>query len=386
MTVRCLLVDSDRLKIILNSSQDYVDLKYLISLDSPSEIQLEELTILGNQSWQKFPTNNLEIEITGIDPAYMIYTSGSTGLPKGTIIHHGGAINHIYAQYDALSLSSDLAFLQTAPASSDISVWQFLAPILIGGKTIIIDQESLCNPEQLWEIIQQSQINLVELVPIVLRSLVNYLADLPIEARKFTCLQWMMVTGESVDLDLVNSWLQLYPQIAIVNAYGPSEASDDITQEIITQPLPENTNTVAIGKPLANLNLYLLDSNQQLVPVGVPGEICVSGYGVGIGYWRNQEKTKASFSPNPFPENAKPFPGLEIDLLYQTGDLGRWLPNGSIEYLGRIDNQVKIRGFRIELGEIEAAIAKYPGVKDTVVSDREDSLGNKRLVAYYIAT
>ena len=383
--VRFLLLDCECGKIILNSSQDYTALKYLICLDSASEIQLNELTIVSSQSWQNLPTDNLELEITGIAPAYTIYTSGSTGVPKGTIILHGGAINHIYAQYDALNLSSDLTFLQSAPASSDISVWQFLAPILIGGKTVIINKESLCNPELLWQIIQQNKITLVELVPVVLRGLLNYLSGLSLEERQLPDLQWMMVTGESVAVDLVNNWLKLYPTIPVVNAYGPSEASDDITQAIIDNPLPENRGTVPIGKPLANLNLYILDGNLQLLPIGVPGEICVSGYGVGVGYWRNDEKTQASFIPNPFPETAKPLPGIEKDLIYKTGDLGRWLPDGRIEYLGRIDNQVKIRGFRLELGEIETVIAKHPLIKDCVVIDCEDSLEDKRLVAYYLS-
>jgi amino acid adenylation domain-containing protein len=399
-------------------------LKHIICVDECAQtikIGADRISqIYTPQNFQELPTDNLELdlEITGIDPAYMIYTSGSTGVPKGTIIRHSGAINHIYAQYDALNLTSDLTFLQSAPASSDISVWQFLAPILIGGKTVIIGTETVCNPQELFQTIQDYKITLVELVPVVLKSLLNYLSNLSIEARKLSCLQWMMVTGETVSVDLINSWLKLYHNIPIVNAYGPSEASDDITQAIIKKPLAEDRSNVSIGKPLANLNIYILNNNLQLLPIGVPGEICVSGYGVGLGYWRNEEKTKASFIPNPFPETAKPLPGLEVDLLYKTGDLGRWLPtlkdtaescelvprsksfrasryaeryplgqthNGSIEYLGRIDNQIKIRGFRIELGEIEAVIAKHPLIQDCIVSDREDSLGDKRLVAYYIA-
>ena len=380
-----LLVDTECTEMMSKSSQEDLALQHLISLDNPASIQLKELNILGNECWQHLPPDNLQIEVTGSDPAYTIYTSGSTGKPKGIIIRHGGAINHIYAQYDALELTQDLTFLQTAPASSDISVWQFLAPILIGGKTAIIDKETVCNPEELWQVIKQSQISLVELVPIVLRDLINYLSDLPLEPRELTDLQWMMVTGEAVSVTLVNDWLKLYPTIPIVNAYGPTEAADDITQAIIDKPLPENRSTVPIGKPLANLNLYILDRDRNLLPIGVPGEICVSGYGVGIGYWRNEEKTKASFIPNPFPKTAKLLPGIETDLIYKTGDLGRWLSNGSIEYLGRIDNRVQIRGFRIELGEIEATIAKYPEIKDCVVNDWEDSADRKRLVAYYIA-
>ena len=334
--------------------------------------------------WELSP-ENLELEIAASEPAYTIYTSGSTGKPKGTIIRHGGAVNHIYAQYEALNLGEDLNFLQSAPASSDISVWQFLAPILIGGKTVIIEKETICDPEKLWQTIREHEITLVELVPVVLKSLLNYLSDLSTEKRQLPCLQWMMVTGESVAADLINHWLELYPNIPIVNAYGPTEASDDITQAIIDKPLPANKTNVSIGKPLANLNLYILNRKRNLVPIGVPGEICVSGYGVGVGYWQNEAKTKASFIPNPFPQTAKPLPGLVTDLLYKTGDLGRWLYDGSIEYLRRIDHQVKIRGFRIEIGEIEAIIAKYPLIEDCIVNDCEDKTNQKRLVAYYIA-
>jgi amino acid adenylation domain-containing protein len=383
--VRVLFTDSDQIKIILNSNKFYDHLEYLICLDSQSETKLADLTIFGSQSFANLSTDNLEIEQTGSDPAYMIYTSGSTGLPKGTIIRHGGAINHIYAQLEALNLSQDLAFLQSAPASSDISVWQFLAPILIGGQTVIVNTETVCNPEQLLQVIQKNEITLVELVPMVLRSLLEYLTSLEKKQPKLPSLQWMMVTGESVSVDLVNGWLKLYSTIPVVNAYGPTEAADDIMQEIIEQPLPKNQRSVLIGKPLANLNVYILDRNLQLLPIGVPGEICVSGYGVGVGYWQNEAKTKASFLLNPFPQNAKPLPGVKEDLLYKTGDLGRWLPQGKIEYLGRIDNQVKIRGFRIELGEIETVLRQYPAIGESVVVIREDSLNEKYIVAYLVA-
>lgn len=328
--------------------------------------------------------NNLNVA-RGTDLAYTIYTSGSTGAPKGTMIRHGGAINHIYAQFEALNLTADFTFLQSAPASSDISVWQFLAPILIGGQTIIVDTETIYDPSQLFHTIQRSQITLVELVPVVLKGLLEYIDNLAPDKRKLPYLQWMMVTGESVSVDLVNDWLKLYPAIPIVNAYGPSEASDDITQAIVKQPLPSDRRTVSIGKPLANLNLYILDKDLKILPIGVPGEICVSGYGVGLGYWRNQQKTQASFIPNPFSQTAKPLPGVETDLLYKTGDLGRWLPDGSIEYLGRIDNQVKIRGFRIELGEIESCLSQHSNIRENVVVLDRQETNEAQLIAYVVA-
>ncbi len=347
-----------------------------------ANVNLSEVNIYDQFDFEKLPQNNISQNNQGVDPAYMIYTSGSTGLPKGAIIRHGGAINHIYAQFDALGFTEEFNFLQTAPASSDISVWQFLAPLLIGGSTVIVETETVCNPENLFKIIKEEKIAIAELVPVILRELIDYISRLSTEQRALPHLKWMMVTGESASVELVNQWLNLYPAIKVVNAYGPTEAADDITQFIIDKPLPVNQRTVPIGKPLANLNLYILNPQMQLVPVGVPGEICVSGFGVGVGYWKNPELTQLSFIPNPFPTK-KPLPGTNTDVIYKTGDLGRWLADGNIEFLGRIDHQVKIRGFRIELGEIEALLIQHSAVQETVVVVREET-NYKRLVAYVV--
>jgi amino acid adenylation domain-containing protein len=387
--VRFLLTDASFLNVLTNLLEPCSHLRCITYLDGkPNNIAIATpagINIYDQQDFDKLPKENLGESHEGIAPAYMIYTSGSTGLPKGAIIRHGSAINHIYAELDALELTEDFNFLQTAPASSDISVWQFLAPILIGGKTVIIDTETVCNPEKLFRVIKEEKITIVELVPVVLRGLLDYISHLSTQQRFLPDLKWMMVTGESVSVELVNQWLQMYPSIKVVNAYGPTEAADDITQFIVEKPLPENQRTLPIGKSLANLNLYILDGEMQLVPIGVPGEICVSGFGVAQGYWKNEEKTNLSFVPNPFPTTAKPLPGIDRDLIYKTGDLGRWLPDGNIEFLGRIDHQVKIRGFRIELGEIEALLSQHPAVRETVVVAREDSPGDKRLVAYVVA-
>jgi amino acid adenylation domain-containing protein len=387
------MVNNSEVKFLLTDSycdigllKNCPQLKYLIFLDvKPSKHAfptIADLEIYEQLDFDKLPKENLKVNNTITDPAYMIYTSGSTGLPKGAIIRHIGAINHIYAQFDALDLDKNLTFLQSAPASSDISVWQFLAPIIIGGKTIIVDTQTVCEPEKLFEIIQEQDITIIELVPVVILSLLEYICRLSANERLLPSLKWMMVTGESAPVALVNQWLQLYPSIKVVNAYGPTEAADDITQFIIDKPLSESQRTVPIGKPLANLNLYILDSQMQLLPIGVPGEICVSGFGVGLGYWKNEASTKLSFIPNPFIANAKPLPGTDIDYIYKTGDLGRWLPDGNIEFLGRIDHQVKIRGFRIELGEIEAVINQHSSISASVVVVWEDETGNKSLVAY----
>lgn len=386
--VKVLLTGSSFLNILTDLLEDCSHLKCITCLDVKSNniaiAKLAGVNIYAQVDFDKLPKENLGENNTGIDPAYTIYTSGSTGLPKGAIITHGGAINHIYAQFDALEFTEEFSFLQSAPASSDISVWQFVAPLLIGGKTVIVDTQTVCNPEKLFNVIKEEKLSIVELVPVLLRELLDYISHLSSHQRLLPNLKWMMVTGEPVSVDLVNQWLRMYPSIRVVNAYGPTEAADDITQFIVETPLPENQRTVPIGKPLANLNLYILDGQMQLVPIGVPGEICVSGFGVGKGYWKNEERTQLSFVPNPFPSTAT-LPGTNRDLIYKTGDLGRWLPDGNIEFLGRIDHQVKIRGFRIELGEIEAVLSQHSCVQETVVLAAEDELGNQRLLAYVVA-
>lgn len=401
--VKILLTQSSLLDMFADDLEDYRHLQHIICLDTNdlSDNKLKGINLYSQVDIDRCKSKNIEDVVTGKDRAYTIYTSGSTGLPKGAIIRHDGAINHIYAQFDALKLQQGFSFLQSAPASSDISVWQFLAPILFGGKTVIADKETICNPEQLFKLIKEEKLTLIELVPLVLSSLLDYVSQLSPQEKSLPNLQCMMITGEYVAVELVNRWLSIYPEIKVTNAYGPTEALDDITQYIITEPLPANQKTVAIGKPLANNNIYIVDSQMQLQPIGVPGEICVSGIGVGDGYWRNETKTNESFVTNPFvgttPLNL-PYKGRqyvpspdrrglgrgETSLLYKTGDLGRWLPNGNIEFLGRIDRQVKIRGFRLELGEIESILSQNSVVMSSVVIVREDTPGDKRLVAYLV--
>jgi amino acid adenylation domain-containing protein/non-ribosomal peptide synthase protein (TIGR01720 family) len=309
------------------------------------------------------------------DIAYMLYTSGSTGLPKGTMVRHNGAVNHIYAEFDELSFHQNSAFLQSAPSSSDISVWQFLAPLLIGGRTVIVDFETVCAPEQLFEVIKSQHVTLIELVPVVMQGVLDHVVQLSLDERALPALEWAMVTGEAVSVPLVNQWLHTYPQIKLVNAYGPTEAADDICQSVLDKPLPTGQN-VPIGKPLANLTLYVLDRHLKCLPIGIAGEICVSGIGVGAGYWRNEEQTRAAFVTNPYAGKGRG------DVLYRTGDLGRWLPDGTLEFMGRLDHQVKLRGFRIELGEIEKVLVQHHAVHEAVVIVWEEKPGNEQLVGY----
>ena len=241
--IRVLLTASNFIQP-LNDIIEYCScLKDLICLDRQPLSKDSEIADLANIHlhntfrFDQIPKDNLGLFSQGSDLAYMIYTSGSTGTPKGTLVRQGGAINHIFAQFDALEFTQNDRFLQSAPASSDISVWQFLAPLLIGGRTVIADAETVSDPETLFKIIQHENLTIVELVPVVLAGLLDYSARLSPQQRVLPELKWMMATGESVSVELVNRWFSLYPTIRLVNAYGPTEAADDITQLIIEQPL-----------------------------------------------------------------------------------------------------------------------------------------------------
>ena len=368
----------DRIEYMISNSQVNVLLtqQHLLSKSDAVAEGLQRTCL--DRDWgviSECSSNNPNLNIHSRNRAYMIYTSGSTGLPKGAIIRHDGALNHIEAECEVLSFARQFSFLQTAPSSSDISVWQFVGPVTRGGRVVVLDD--VTHSEKLFNLVKRHDIDVVELVPVALQLLMEYVRQLPPAERLLTSLRWMMATGEAVSAELVNDWLALYTAIPVVNAYGPTEAADDVIQSAIHNPLPPEQKSVPIGKPLANLKVYIVDELLRLVPAGVPGEICIGGVGVGEGYWQNPEKTAQAFVQDLF--------STQTDaLMYRTGDLGRWLPDGSVEYLDRVDNQVKVRGFRIELGEVEAALSSLPGVRENVVIVRDDMPGGKALAAYVV--
>jgi amino acid adenylation domain-containing protein len=327
-------------------------------------------------SFDGFPEENPAPVNAAGDTAYAMYTSGSTGMPKAALVRHNGAVSHIYAEARELKMHAGTAFLQSAPASSDISVWQYFGPWLLGGRTAIVDAAVVSDAARLFEALRAGGITLIELVPAVLQELLHYAASLPAEARALPALECAMVTGEAAPVALINRWFGVFPHVPLVNAYGPTEAADDICQAKYTGPLPQELAAAPIGRPLANLTLYILDANLRLAPAGVAGEICVAGIGVGKGYWKRDDLTRASFVPNPHPGAGR--------ILYRTGDLGRWRSDGQIEFAGRIDAQVKVRGFRVETGEIESALLRHGAVRDAVVglAGPEE---NRRLVAWLTA-
>jgi amino acid adenylation domain-containing protein len=306
--------------------------------------------------------------------AYVIFTSGSTGVPKGAMVEHRGMLNHLFAKIVDLDLRADDVVAQTASQCFDISVWQFLAALLTGARVEIFPNEMAQDPAVLLREAGSRGVTILETVPSLLRAMVE-------EASRGRAtggaLRWMIPTGEALPPDLCNRWLELFPGIPLVNAYGPTECSDDVTHRVLRAPLPGPVVNIPIGRPVINMRLHVVSRSCHFQAVGVPGELCVAGVGVGRGYLNDPLRTAAVFVPDPFAAE----PG---GVMYRTGDLARWLPSGELEFLGRIDHQVKVRGFRLELGEIEAVLASHPDMRRCVVMAREDTPGEQRLVAYCV--
>jgi amino acid adenylation domain-containing protein len=340
-----------------------------------SSLPSSQLLDFSQLNAPEYSSENLPIRCTPANLAYVIYTSGSTGKPKGAMLEQRGMLNHLHAKIADLNLSPRSIVAQTAAQTFDISIWQFLAPLLVGGKVEIVSTEIAADPARLLALIARQQISILEIVPSLLRAI---LQQIELNTPPTLSLEWLLLTGETLPPQLCRQWLEYYPHIPLMNAYGPTECADDVTHyPIYTAPAPEILN-LPIGRPIANTQLYILDRQLQPVPIGVPGELYVGGAGVGRGYLDAPALTQAAFIPNPFHPELSP-------RLYKTGDRARYLPDGNIEFLGRIDFQVKIRGFRIELGEIEAILSQHSQIQAVTVIDREDKPGNQYLAAYIVS-
>ena len=302
--------------------------------------------------------------------AYVIYTSGSTGLPKGVMVEQRGMLNNQLSKVPYLDLSPADVIAQTASQSFDISVWQFLAAPLFGARVDIVPNTIAHDPQGLLAHVQAQGITVLESVPSLIQGMLAQ------DRISLDGLRWMLPTGEAMPPELAHQWLQRYPEIGLVNAYGPAECSDDVAFYRVDLVSTRGTY-LPIGTPTDNNRLYLLDGALELVPQGAVGELCVAGTGVGRGYVSDPLRTAPVFVPNPF--------GTPGERLYRTGDLARRRSDGVLEYVGRIDHQVKIRGYRIELGEIEARLHEQPEVRDAAVGVQE-GVNGKHLVGYLVAT
>ena len=305
-------------------------------------------------------TANLNTAITPHDLAYVIYTSGSTGQPKGTLLEHNGLCAFVQSQSEALGLDESSRMLQFASLSFDASVWEIFTALVSGASLVLAPRDQLMPGPELAQLLVEQGITVVMLPP-------SALAVMPLQS--FPELRVLLVGGDVCPPELLRCWLAPYRRV--FNAYGPTECTVYATIALCSdQVLPPN-----IGKPIANSRTYLLDQKQNLIPIGVIGEICIGGVGVGRGYLNRSELTAERFVPDPYLGTAA--------RIYRTGDLGRYLHDGSIEFIGRMDQQIKVRGYRIELAEVESALKRLDVVREAVAVTRGEVPSERRLVAYY---
>ena len=298
---------------------------------------------------------------TTVEPhhlAYVLFTSGSTGKPKGVAIEHRSAATFIQWALTAFTASQLAGVLLSTSVCFDLSVFEIFAPLACGGK-IILSENALLLPS----LPARAEVTLVNTVPSAIAELVRS-SGLPTNVRTVN------LAGEALSADLVEAIYSQTTVEQVFNLYGPTEDTTYSTYTLVSRG-----SAVTIGRPLSNSQALILNRDMQLQPVGVSGELYLAGAGLARGYLHRPDLTAERFLPHPFVEGAR---------MYRTGDLCRWLANGNIEYLGRLDHQVKVRGFRIELGEIEIALRHHPHVSDCVTIAREDEPGDKRIVAYVV--
>jgi amino acid adenylation domain-containing protein len=315
-------------------------------------------------------SENLDSSVQSENLAYVIYTSGSTGKPKGAMNTHHGICNRLLWMQDAYQLTAADSVLQKTPFSFDVSVWEFFWPLIVGARLVVAKPSGHQDSAYLVKLIVEQNITTLHFVPAMLQIFVQ-------EPGLENCksLKRVICSGEALPFELqerffARSFAQLH------NLYGPTEAAVDVTYWMCQRE--SKRPIVPIGRPITNTQVYILDRYQNPTPIGVSGELYIGGAGLARGYFNRPELTAEKFISNPFSSDPEA-------RLYKTGDLVRYLSDGNIEYLGRLDHQVKIRGFRIELGEIEALLSQHPNVRESVVIAREDQPGNKRIVAYFVS-
>lgn len=309
--------------------------------------------------------------------AYLIYTSGSSGAPKGVMIEQRGLSNHLASLISELDLSARDVIAQSAPQSFVISVWQFLAGPMVGARVHVCGNAVVQDPILLAQEIEREGITVLEIVPSLLRVVLDRMDEAQVR-RAFARLRVLISTGEPLPVDLCRAWFARCPKVPLINAYGASECSDDVSLHRLTKAPAATTTNVPVGAALPNTQLHVLDQNLQPQPVGVTGELCITGAGVGRGYVNDPALSRQRFIPDPFTRQ----PGGR---LYRTGDLARRRADGTIECLGRADHQVKIRGYRVELKEVENALADHPAVRAGIVEPRRETSGDVRLIAHIVA-
>ncbi|MDM4719726.1 amino acid adenylation domain-containing protein [Micromonospora sp. WMMA1363] len=361
---------TERLQFMLTDAEVRVVLTHTpvrerVPAGADAVINLDELEVMPPLERTAFPADPDDV-------AYVMYTSGSTGTPKGVPNTHRGVVNRLLWGQETFRLAPSDRVLQKTPYSFDVAIWEFFWPLLAGARLVMAEPGGHRDPKYLRSVLLTERITTVHFIPSMLREFLN-----AVDLTECTELRQVFCSGEALPTELARRFLEAKPSCSLHNLYGPTEASIEVSHWTCRPDDPGPV--VPIGRPIANIELLIVDKAGQLAPIGVPGELWIGGVGVALGYLNRPELTAERFIRHPFSRD----PSARM---YRTGDLVRWLTNGAIEYIGRIDRQVKVRGLRIELGEIESVLTRHESVASSVVVVREDEPGDQRLVAYCVPT
>ncbi|MES1161304.1 MAG: amino acid adenylation domain-containing protein, partial [Bacteroidota bacterium] len=339
--------------------------------DSRCKVLIDEQELEAFKGLQKdYPVQNLPSVSVPASLAYVIYTSGSTGKPKGVLIEQKSVINYNSWFLHAYQIGKEEGTLLLSSFTFDGVITSLFGALLSGNSIYVISKEMVKSPRQLAGYIRNNKVSFLKITPSYLNAMVSddECFELLTGSKH---LRLIIIGGEAINVGDIKKIKRRAGHISLVNHYGPTET----TVGVIAAKIEDAADRIPIGKPIFNTAIYMLDRENRLVPVGVVGEICVGGAGLARGYLNQPELTAAKFVSNPFKAGER---------MYRTGDLGRWLPDGSIEFLGRKDDQVKIRGYRIELGEIENTLRRYPGIESAIVIVRSHPGMDSELVAYLV--
>jgi len=363
----------ERIAYLLRDSGAELLLTYRREL-SPETFAGDRLD-LADESLYRGDGGDLPAAAGPCDLAYVIYTSGSTGEPKGVMIEHRSVVNRLQWMQKRYPLSEQDVILQKTPFSFDVSVWELFWWGMQGASAVFPEPGAEKNPEAIAQCVAEHRVTVMHFVPSMLQLFLEHIGQAGASGELRT-LRRVFASGEALPAKQASRFGRLLKDAwgtELVNLYGPTEATVDVSYHECS--CGEEEESVPIGRPIDNLSLYVLDGQRRLQPIGVPGELYIAGIGVARGYWKRPELTEERFVDNPFGSGER---------MYKTGDVAKWLPNGELEYLGRIDQQVKIRGYRIEPGEIEVQLLKHEGIKEAAVTVRTGETELKDLCAYYV--
>jgi amino acid adenylation domain-containing protein/FkbH-like protein/non-ribosomal peptide synthase protein (TIGR01720 family)/FkbM family methyltransferase len=362
----------ERLAYMLNDSQVSILLtqKQLVDQIPETNAQIVFLDTDWKEVISKYSQENPTSKASNHHLAYVIYTSGSTGKPKGITVTNQ-AVNRLVCNTNYVKLTANHRVAQASNAAFDAATFEIWGALLNGARLVGLTKEVLLSPPQLATQLQEQKIDFLFVTTALFNQLVSQVPGI------FKTLETVLFGGEAVEPNWVRTLLQNQPPKRLLHVYGPTE-NTTFSSWYLVEEVSEGATNLPIGQPIANTQIYILDRHLQAVPIGVPGELCIGGDGLARGYLNRPDLTEDKFIANPFEK-------AEGSKLYKTGDLARYLPDGNIEFIGRIDNQVKIRGFRIELAEIEVVLTQHPQVGDAIVIAREDKPGIKSLAAYVVS-